>query len=183
MKKSNSPKRYVALLRGVNVGGNSTVSMKELKSCLEKQGFQNVGTYINSGNVMFSHGGTAAEMAKEVEKCIKRKFKLDVRVVVRSAKEVAAIVKKIPANWVNDGSMKTDVIFLFEEFDSRKVLSAIVQNPAVDRLVYTKGAVIWNIDRKDYGKSKMKYFIGTDVYKGSTARNVNTARKLVSLLV
>ena len=57
--------KYVALLRGINVGGNNKVSMTELKTCLEEAGFENVSTYINSGNVLFeSEANDAVKLAQ-----------------------------------------------------------------------------------------------------------------------
>lgn len=55
-------------------------------------------------------------------------------------------------------------------------------NPAVDDLRYAHGAILWHIEKKNYTKSKMHDFIGTTLYKNMTARNVNTIRKLVTLL-
>ena len=129
--------------------------------------------------------GTAndtTKIAAKLETCIEKHFGRKIMVTVRSLKQMKAINAKIPKNWTNDGEMRTDIIFLWEEVDSRKVLSEIKTNPDVDNLLYTKGAVIWNFDRKNYTKSRMNKFIGKYVYKNMTARNVNTLRKLLELM-
>src|SRR5438552_14543588 len=66
--KTMSMARYVALLRGINVGGNNLIKMGALKACFEKQGFGDVATYIASGNVLFSESAAgAAKLAAGIE--------------------------------------------------------------------------------------------------------------------
>ncbi len=174
-------KKYVALLRGINVGGNNKVSMKKLKEVFEGLGFDNVSTYINSGNIIF-HTNIATNLAKKIDTAIEKEFKIQVKVLVKEFKEIKSICNKIPASWTNDTEQRTDVIYLWKDFDKKSSLKLITVNPDVDNLIYTKGAIIWNMKRSNYTKSKMNKFIGTELYKNSTARNVNTARKLFSLL-
>jgi uncharacterized protein (DUF1697 family) len=73
-------------------------------------------------------------------------------------------------------------MFLWEEVDSPEVISAIAINPKVDNLRHAKGAVIWNVTRQNYAKSKLPKMIGTRFYKNMTARNANTTRKLLELM-
>ena len=183
MKQQSRPMCYIALLRGINVGGHASVSMKDLKSCFEKLGFRDVVTYINSGNIIFSDSRTSiAELAQHIETGIKKYCRMDIRVVVKSKKDLVTICKELPDEWVTDQSMRTDVMFLWDEVDTPQIRSEIPTNPAVDRLVHVKGAVIWNVDRKNYAKSKLPKIIGTRVYKNMTARNANTTRKLLELM-
>jgi uncharacterized protein (DUF1697 family) len=183
MKQRTNLTTYVALLRGINVGGHAVVSMKELKACFEELGFQDVSTYINSGNIIFKDSRkNIPELVQRIESGIKAHRKMDIRVVVKSRNEIAAICGKIPGKWVTDQLMRTDVMFLWDEVDSPEAIAGIATNPKVDRLLYVKGAVIWNVTRKDYGKSKIPKIIGTRVYKNMTARNANTTRKLLELM-
>jgi uncharacterized protein (DUF1697 family) len=78
--------------------------------------------------------------------------------------------------------MRTDVMFLWDEVDTPEVIAAIAVNPKVDKLLHVKGAVICNVARKDYGKSKLPKIIGTRLYKNMTSRNANTTRKLLELM-
>src|ERR1700709_15364 len=158
--------KYVALLRGINVGGNNILKMTDLKSAFEAIGFGDVRTYINSGNILFSSPiDSESEIVRSIERCIKDNFDLDIPIVIRSQSEIAEVVGKIPENWVNDQAMRTDVIFLWAEVDRPDVLDEIATNPSVDHLIYTPGAVIWHFDRTNYRKSKMHDFVGTRVYK------------------
>lgn len=175
--------KYVALLRGINVGGNNTIKMSELKTCFEQVGFSDVSTYINSGNIIFTDKtNSEIQLITIIEKCIRDNLNLDIPVLVRNANEIKKLVHKLPQNWTNDGKMRTDVLFLWTETDHPGVIEEIKTNPDVDKLIYTKGAVIWNIERLNYTKSKFHNFIGTKIYKQMTARNVNTVRKLHTLM-
>lgn len=175
-------KTYVALLRGINVGGNTKVEMKKLKILFEQIGFSNVTTYINSGNVLFQSDKPPATFISIIEKAIEKDFGFPVRVIIRTQKQITEIATKVPSNWTNDAKQKTDVIFLWQEVDSPNVLKEIVVNTEVDNLSYIDGAVIWHIDRAFYNKSAMHKFIGTRIYKQMTARNINTVRKLRDLM-
>ncbi len=173
---------YVALLRGINVGGNTKVEMKKLKALFERMKFTNVTTYINSGNVIFSTDLPQETLASHIEASIEKDFGFPVRVVVRDAKQISNIVAKVPESWINNAEQKTDVIFLWKEVDSPHVLKEILTNPEVDTLSYIDSAVIWHIDRAHYTQSAMHKLIGTHIYKQMTARNINTVRKLNKLM-
>jgi len=176
-------KKYVALLRGINVGGNNKVEMAKLKECFESLGHKNVLTYINSGNIIFETKKKDTEkLAKEIEKIIKKTFGLYIRVLLRDNDNIQKICATVSKKWVNDEEQKCDVLFLWDEFANRKSLDLIDINPKVDSLLYKDGAIIWHLEKKYYAKSKMKNFIGTKVYKNMTARNINTVRKIASLM-
>lgn len=172
--------RYIALLRGINVGGNNKVDMKVLQRSFEAMGFGEVSTYINSGNVLFSAESDVD--SEKIERRLAKDFGFPIRVLVREGKRLTEIVSKVPPEWVNDKEQKTDVLFLWPGYDSKKSVELIVHNQEVDDLLYVAKAIVWHIDRKCYNKSGMHTFIGTEVYKNMTARNINTVRKLASLL-
>lgn len=177
--------KYVALLRGINVGGNNRVEMKRLKLVFENAlGFDDVVTYINSGNVVFATKKVATQtLEKKIEGVIEKEFGFSVAVLVRGAKNIAAICKAIPKTWVNNADMRTDVLFLWSEIDSSKIMKQFEVNVSIERLKYIGGAVVWNIKKKDYHKSRVpKIMLRKDVYKNITIRNVNTLRKLNELL-
>lgn len=175
--------KYIALLRGINVGGNNKIEMKKLKEVFEKSLFKNVLTYINSGNVIFeSEERDEHRLRQKIEAILEENFGFKVRVVIRRANDIEKIDRAIPKDWQNDSKQKTDILFLWEEFDKKETLNLIKKVPGIDNLLYTSGAIVWNVDRKNYSKSGMNDFIGTVVYKNMTARNVNTVRKLARLM-
>jgi uncharacterized protein (DUF1697 family) len=174
---------YVALLRGINVGGNSQIKMAELKAMFEKLGFTDVKTYINSGNVIFTTAQTnALNLQQEIEKSIEKDFNFSIKVMIRSHDQIELLVKEIPDAWVNDKTMKCDVLFLDKEVDNAKILNQLPHNPELENIKYIKGAVVWRIDRDKVTKSKMYKIVGTPFYKQITARNPNTVRKIYSLM-
>lgn len=174
---------YVALLRGINVGGNNKVDMKRLKATFESSGFSNVVTYINSGNIVFEVLSQEHDdqIVEKIEKAINQDFQLEIKVLLRNYKNIDTICQKLPATWVKNEKMRTDVIFLWEKFDKPGVLKQIQINP-VDNVKYIPGALLWNVDSKDYSKSSMQKLIGTELYRNMTIRNVNTVRKLHEIM-
>ena len=175
--------RYVALLRGVNVGGNAKVEMARLKVCFERLGLTSVATYINSGNVVFETRATArARLIGKIERAIEGEFGFRVPLVLRTLDELARVTKSVPRTWVTDQRMRCDVMFLWPDADSRSVLRQVQVQPQLEDLKYIPGALVWRIDRADASKSKVGRVIGSDLYKALTIRNINTVRKLESLL-
>lgn len=168
--------KYVALLRGINVGGNNKVGMKKLKEVFEHLGYANVSTYINSGNVLFE---SDKKDFSRIEPALKKSFGFAITVVIRDAKNIEKLCKAIPKDWENNTEQKTDILFLWDEFDNKKSIGFIKTNKDVDVLKYISGSIIWHIKRKDYSKSGMSKFIGGIIYKNMTARNINTVRKLL----
>lgn len=171
--------KYVALLRGINVGGKKKVAMKKLKEVFEKMGFQNVSTYINSGNVIFESKNKPN--VDSIQKKIIETFGFDIQTLVRDKKTIQRINQKVPNIWKNDKVEKTDILFLWESFNNKESIN-LINKTSVDTLQYIDGSIVWHIKKKDYSKSGMNKFIGTVLYKNMTARNINTVRKLLELM-
>jgi hypothetical protein len=88
--------RYVALLRGINVGGKNLIKMAALRACFEELGFSDVATYIQSGNVLFRTGGKRAELTARIEGALAETFSYQASVVLRSKKQMQGIVAGAP---------------------------------------------------------------------------------------
>lgn len=173
--------KYVALLRGINVGGNHRVPMSELKLVLESLGATNVVTYLNSGNVIFEMPRSLNISGEKIEKALKKKFGFAIPTLLKTAADVRRVAKDIPAEWQNDGKQKTDIIYLFDSIDSKKILAQLPFNLDFVEVKYVKGALILHIsDWKNYNKSRVNKIIGHSLYPYMTIRNVNTARFLAS---
>jgi uncharacterized protein (DUF1697 family) len=174
---------YVALLRGINVGGKNKVEMVKLKMTFEKLGFSNVKTYINSGNVIFATDSKdQPALIRQIESAIQKDFGFYVPVILRSVEEIEKFVKDLPDNWVNDQTMKCDVMFLWPEIDSPEILKRIPHNPENEDVIYLPGAVVWRIDRDNVTRGQVLRIVGTDIHKKMTIRNPNTVRKLFELM-
>lgn len=174
---------YVALIRGINVGGKNKISMRELKQAFEQAGMEAVSTYINSGNVLFrSDLISKTDIILLLEKAIKTTFGFAATVVVLSQDSVAAIAKALPDSWVNDAGMKCDVLFLRDEIDDSEIVKRLALKPGIDNVLYVPGALLWSIDRLNLSKSGISKLLGTDLYRQMTIRNCNTLRKLALLV-
>ncbi|MNZ54696.1 hypothetical protein D3C78_726070 [compost metagenome] len=175
---------YIALLRGINVGGNNKIDMKLLKQTFERAGLHNVVTYINTGNIIFtSNEHTALAISQLLEEAIHADFGLQIKVVVRSLEDYRVIIEALPDTWTNDQVMKSDVLFLWDEINDKSVLDQIAINPELDRVLYAPGAILWSVDKENVTKSKMTKLVGTKLYRQMTVRNVNTARKIYELML
>jgi uncharacterized protein (DUF1697 family) len=172
--------KYVALLRGINVGGNCKIEMAALRAVFEALGYTDVRSYINSGNILFS--SESPPSASAIESVIAEKFGFTVPTLVLDQSTFEAVATAIPADWANDSLQKTDVLFLRPDVAHPESVDLIIINPAVDTLLYAERAIIWHIDRAHYNQSKMGDFIKNPLYRQMTARNCNTVRKLVELM-
>ena len=109
-------KVYLALFRGINVGGKNRVPMAELKACFEELGCEDVRTYIASGNVMFESSKSSAELTEEIQEALPRKFKLDrelIKVLVLSRDQLQKVIDQAPRRFGTDrGKYNSDAIFL-----------------------------------------------------------------------
>ncbi|MGG4131251.1 DUF1697 domain-containing protein [Paenibacillus illinoisensis] len=178
---------YVALLRGINVGGNNKINMKQLKEAFEQAGMQNVVTYINTGNIIFADDQERihanAEISKILEQAITAEFGLEIRVVVRNMEEMQTVLQALPEEWTNDAQAKSDVMFLWDEVNDVSVLDKLPLKPEVGTLIYVTGAILYSVSREDAGRSGMNKLVGSSVYKYMTVRNVNTTRQIYKLML
>src|SRR5215213_8314373 len=93
-------KIFVALLRGVNVGGKNMIRMSSLKESFERMGFGDVATYINSGNIIFkTQEGDARQLERSIEGMLSGEYALECKVVIRSLAEMADLIKSLPETW------------------------------------------------------------------------------------
>ncbi len=174
---------YVALLRGINVGGNRKVEMAKLNTTFQSLGFSGVTTYINSGNVIFkSENKNSTQLVSVIERGIEKDFGFKVHVVLRDLASIREINKNLPKSWTNDTNIKIDVMFLWDVVDSPKVLEQVIIKSRIDYVKYIPGALLWRVDRININKSGLLRIVGTELYKKMTIRNVNTLRRLRILM-
>lgn len=174
---------YTALLRGINVGGNSKVEMPRLRALFEDLGFKDVKTYINSGNVIFSSNQKdTKKICSKIEQGIEKEFGFPVPTIIKSADQLKTIAEAIPQDAQNNNDMKCDVLFLWDEVDDPEVLNDLDIREGIDNVKYVPGAIIWTVKRSDINKSRLLKIVGTPFYKKVTIRNCNTSRRLIELL-
>ena len=174
---------FVALLRGVNVGGNNMISMSSLKKSFEALGFDDVVTYINSGNIIFkSKEADARKLESKIEKMLLKEYQLDSRVVLRSLSEMEKLVKNLPRNWNDDSGWRYNVIFLRHTIDSEKILAELEVKKEIEEVVYYPGALLWRAQISELTRTNMLKLSSRKMYQDMTIRNQNTTRKLYALM-
>ena len=175
--------RYIALLRGINVGGKTLIKMEELRACIEALGLDDVSTYIASGNVLFETSQrSAAKLETKIEGAIERRFRLPVKVVVLDHAAYGRIVQAIPKSWVGDESLRANVAFVRRGIDAKQVVLELKPDAAVEEVKAIDGAILWATKRDALNRSVMRKLIGGAAYKELTVRNLNTTLKLEELL-
>jgi uncharacterized protein (DUF1697 family) len=175
---------YIALLRGINVGGNNKIDMKLLKKAFEQVGMDNVVTYINSGNIIFtSNIQVKTEIAQILETAISENFRLQIKVLILSLEDMESVMMSLPESWTNDDKMKSDVLFLWDHINDESVLDKLVIKPEIETVKYVPGAILWSMDKENVTKSGITKLVGTALYRQMTVRNVNTTRKVYALML
>ena len=182
-RSKSSLNLYVALLRGVNVGGNNMISMSALKKSFEALGFPHVSTYINSGNIIFTtKENDPRKLEKKIEQLLSKDYQLDSRVIVRSLSEMERLVESLPRNWTGDSGWRYNVIFLRHTIDSEKILDELVVKPDIEEVLYRPGTLLWSAQISELTRTNMLKLSSRKMYQDMTIRNLNTTRKLRELM-
>ena len=173
--------KYVALLRGVNVGNGARVPMRDLKRVLEGLGLRDVVTYLNSGNAVFSSAMSAPDLTRLVEDELERAFGAKIPTLIKTSAEMIAIADSIPDEWRSGQGEQTYVAYLFSDVDDPGLVSDLPVRMEFLSIFYTPGAIVWNIKRENYNRSHITKIAAHSSYSRMTTRNVNTARRLAAL--
>jgi uncharacterized protein (DUF1697 family) len=125
--------QFVALLRGINVGGKNLIRMAELKTCLERHGFERVQTYIQSGNVLFTSAETSSALVPRIEKILTATFDYHASVVLRTRTELRAIVEQAPKGFGTQPRLyRYDVLFLKPPLSAPVAFCSVPTKEGVD---------------------------------------------------
>lgn len=177
--------RYVALLRGINVGGKNIVPMAGLKTSLEEMGFSDVSTYIASGNAIFETEKPAGEIKAQLEKALPEQFKLDdnlIKVLVLTPDQLRSIINNKPEGFGEQPEKyHSDALFLMG-IDSASVMPLFNPREGVDKVWPGDGVIYSQRLSSQRTKSRLNAIMASPAYKSMTIRNWNTTRKLLELL-
>jgi uncharacterized protein (DUF1697 family) len=176
--------RYVALLRGINVGGSNLVKMVDLKAAFEALGFESVRTYIQSGNVVFATKTKEATktLVARIETALSKRFGYAARMVVVSTEELRRVIEEAPKGFGKQPTKyRYDVLFLRPPLKPKAALAEIPTNPAVDRVSAGRRAVYFERLMAKATHSRMSRIVALPIYKQMTIRNWNTTTKLLAL--
>lgn len=176
---------YLALLRGINVGGKSKVSMADLRDALVASGLDDVRTYIQSGNVIFSAEKSSKTdvLAAQISKVLSQKFKLDVAVVVFSKDQWSRILAAAPKWWGVQPDWKHNLLVVIPPGTVQAVLDDIGElKPDIEKVEAGSGVVYQSMLFTKFGQTSSGKLASRPAYKTLTIRNYNTATKLMNLL-
>jgi uncharacterized protein (DUF1697 family) len=176
-------KTFVALLRGINVGGNNVIPMAALAQTFEALGLDAVKTYIASGNVLFRADGDARKLEVRIERALTKAHRYDATVVLRSRDEMARVIDALPRAWRRPvPTQRYNVIFLRHEIDSESILDGLAPKQGIEEVTYCPGALLWSAKTSDLARTSMAKLSSKPIYKKVTVRNLNTAKKIFELM-
>ena len=175
--------RYVALLRGINVGGKNIIRMEALRAAFEGLGFDDVSTFIASGNVLFEAKGSKAALTAKIERALSDAFAYESKIVLISEKDLAAVVDEAPPGFGTEPkSYRYDVVFVKPPLTPAEALPEFDLGPGVDDAWAGSHAIYFRRLEKLVTRSRISKIVGKPVYKSLTLRNWNTTQKLLALL-
>ncbi len=174
--------RYVALLRGINVGGNTMIKMSELSAMFESLGYQNVKTYINSGNVGFDASKTAENrLAEMLENAIKERVGKKVSVMVRQQKDIDRVLANNPFDGEFESHKEMHVLFLSEEMSADKEKQLLGATPDGERYKCIGRELYCHLPKGVIDSLLGKSFLEKKLKLSATGRNWRTVQKLAEL--
>ena len=182
MPTANLP--FLALLRGLNVGGQNVISKADLIRCFEDLGYAGVRTYIQSGNVLFRSPETrVAELTRAIETRLSERLGQPVRAVVFPRARYRAAVRAAPAGWGRDDDRKHNALFTLRGVTPRRVVAQLPPpKPDIESLATGPGVIFWSISKEQETRTTWMKLAATPVYQQVTIRNHRTVFRLLELL-
>lgn len=178
-------KRYLVLLRGINVGGKNKVPMAELRSLLERLGYEDVRTYIASGNALVSTTRSAGAVAEQIEEALPQHFDLHsdvVRVRVLTHAQLRRVVTERPPGFgERPQTYDSDAIFLIG-ITTQAAMRVFSPREGVDTIWPGPGVIYSQRLSSERTKSRLGRIVGTPEYKSMTIRSWQTTTKLLELM-
>jgi len=176
-------KKYVAFIRGINVGGNNIISMYDLKNALTKNKFKNVKTYINSGNIVFESNDEKKKVKEFFEKIIVTHFKLTIDVTVKTQKELDEIILNNPFNSKSENDNSKRIVVMLSGNVSEDQTAQLKSDERIVENYYHKDDLLYIYYHDGAGRSKFTTaYIDKKLKVTSTARNWNTMLKMSEMI-
>ena len=175
--------RYVAFLRGINVGGKNIIAKQDLLRCFVDIGFSNVRTYIQSGNILFRAKEIDVEALKnQVEQGLSNQFSLEAQALILSHVQYISIINSAPQGWGVSKSQKHNICFILSGMNSEQVLSQLSEpKTEIETVTTGEGVIFWSVSKDHLTKTTYMKLPKAPVYKQMTIRNHNTALKILEL--
>ena len=178
------PERYVALLRGINVGGNNIIAKDDLRRCFEDMGCTRVRTYIQSGNIVFRAAADGiADLTAHIEAALSERFSYAARAVVLSHADYGAVLAAAPPAWGEYAAYRHNALFTLAGTTPAEVLASIPPiKDELETVAAGPGVIFWSAEKERATRSAFVKLPAHPVYQQVTIRNHNTVRRLAALL-
>ena len=175
--------QYIALLRGVNVGGKNKISMPQLKAAWELAGFSDVSTYINSGNVLFSSEENDIPVLQyRCRQILSGAFGLDISVAILTPGALSQALRCAPAWWDHDPEIKHNMIVVIPPANAQEMISTVGETkPEYEQIAHHGQIIFWSAPLKTFSRTRWSKIVSSSAYLSVTIRNANTAKKLALL--
>ncbi|MBA2494679.1 MAG: DUF1697 domain-containing protein [Acidobacteria bacterium] len=174
--------KYAAFLRGINVGGHNKIKMEALREMFYSLGFENVKTYINSGNVIFETAEIDNNaLSAKIEQAIESAFSLKIKVMVQTTAEIERLIENNPFAGMFDNDKDLHVLFLNEELSEEKKAFLLSHN-SENEIFAVQNCAIFCLLRISVLDSLLgKGFVDKKLKISATARNWRTVNKIIVL--
>jgi uncharacterized protein (DUF1697 family) len=171
--------KYAAFLRGINVGGR-IIKMVDLKACFEKQGFKNVTTLLQSGNVIFETGLNQSEAKKQIEESLTRTFNYPAKVQVIELDRLKKIVSNFPFG--EAGLKQHNYVIFVENGLEKTMLGDDYELGTGEKVQAGEGVIYWRVDQGETLRSSFGKLLSKSKYRDfNTNRNLNTLQRLLKI--
>jgi len=172
--------KYVAFLRGINVGGKNKIKMETLREMCAALGYENVKTYINSGNVIFeTRKADDNALAVRIEQAIQSEFALNIKVMVRKIAEIEDIIKNNPFPGQFENEKDLHVLFLDEKLPEDKRILLLSNNNENEQFAVRNREIFCLLRVSVLDSLLGKDYIGKKLKVSATARNWRTVNKIL----
>lgn len=176
--------KFLALLRGINVGGNNIIKMTDIKVCFQNMEFTDVKTYIQSGNVIFDFVEKDKTLLKKhIEETLSKRFNYNSSVLIIDYPQLKKVVTDSPPNFgTKPEKYRSDVLFVKNSLNPEEILQTIKIKEGVDSAWSGPEVIYFSRLISRVSQSYMSKIISMPVYKDITIRNWNTTTKLLALM-
>ena len=171
--------KYIALLRGVMPTGKNKVMMADLRKVVTEAGYENVMTYIQSGNIIFDSEQSAKEISEHMHNVIKSELGAELPVVVKTVAELEVIMKNNP---YKDASYKNNVVFIatsMSHIEVEKEAEVLSLSKDEEYVTFTKEAIYYYLPNGMHNSKVNNNFLEKKLGISLTTRNQNTMEKII----
>ena len=175
---------WLALLRGINVGGRNVIRMAELRECFAAEGFRDVVTYIQSGNVIFRSASFGpGELTARIEGMLAAAFDYRAKVTLRSREQMRAVVEGAPEGFgARPDVQRYDVLFLMAPLTAAAAMEHVRTRSGVDQAWAGEGVLYFSRLIAKASRSHLSRLASMSVYQSMTIRNWKTTTRLLQLM-